>query len=62
MINSISSTTSFKRETVLGYALGNAFTGMEGSAQVSSMDTNRTSISSKKVLKGGGQTYSKLEH
>ena len=62
MINSISSKTSFKRKTVLGYALVNAFTEMEGSAQFSSMETNGTSITAKKVLKGGDQTYIQLEH
>ena len=49
-------------EIVLGYPLVNALTEMEGSAQFSSMDTNGTSITSKKVLKGGDQTYSELEH
>ena len=51
MINSILAKTSFKRETVLAYALVNAFTEMEGNAQFSSMETNGTSITSKKVLK-----------
>ena len=62
MINSILSKTSFKRETILGYGLVKAFTEMEGSAQFSSMETNGTSITSKKVLKRGDQTYSQLEH
>ena len=61
MINSILSKTSFKRETVLAYALVNAFTEMEGNAQFSSMEINVTSITSKKVLKEV-QTYSQLEH
>ena len=62
MINSILSKKSFKRETVLAYALVNAFTEMEGNVQFSSMETNGTSITSKKVLKRGDQTYSQLEH
>ena len=62
MINSNSSKTSFKMETVLGYALVKVFTKMEESAQFSSMETNGRSITSKKVLKGGDQTYSQLEH
>ena len=61
MTNSILSKTSFKRETVLAYALVNAFTEMEGNPQFSSMEINVTSITSKKVLKGV-QTYSQLEH
>ena len=61
MINSILSKNSFKRETVLAYALVNAFTEMEGNAQFPSMEINVTSITSKKVLKGV-QTYSQLEH
>ena len=61
MINSILAKTSFKRETVLAYALVNAFTEMEGNAQFSSMEFNGTSITSKKVLKRV-QTYSQLEH
>ena len=61
MINSILSKNSFKRETVLAYALVNAFTEMEGNAQFSSMEINVTSITSKKVLKRV-QTYSQLEH
>ena len=46
----------------MGYALVNAFTETEGSAQFSSMETNGTSITSKKVLKGGDQTYGQFEH
>ena len=61
MINSILAKASFKRETVLAYALVNAFTEMEGNAQFSSMETNGTSITSKKVLKAA-QTYIQLEH
>ena len=61
MINSILSKTSFNRETVLAYALVNALAEMEGNAQFSSMETNGTSITSKKVLKRV-QTYSQLEH
>ena len=44
--------TSFKRETVLAYALVNAFTEMEGNVQFFSMETKGTSITHKKVLKG----------
>ena len=61
MINSILSKTLFKRETVLAYALVNSFTEMKGNAQFSSMETNGTSIASKKVL-NGVQTHSQLEH
>ena len=61
MINSILSKTSFKRETVLAYALVNAFTEMEGNAQFSSMETSGTSITSKKILEAV-QTYIQLEH
>ena len=43
-------------------ALVKAFTEMERSAQFSSMETNGTSIASKKVFKGGDQTYSELEY
>ena len=62
MINSILSKASCKRETVLWCALVKAFTEMERSAQFSSMETNGTSIASKKVFKGGDQTYSQLEY
>ena len=46
----------------MGCALVKAFTEMEGSAQFSSMETNGTSITSKKVLKRGDQTYIQLKH
>ena len=45
----------------MAYALVNAFTEMEGNVQFSSMETNGTSITSKKVLKVV-QTCSQLEH
>ena len=61
MVNSILSKNPFKREIVLAYALVNAFTEMEGNVQFSSMETNGTSITSKKVLKVV-QTCSQLEH
>ena len=61
MINSILSKNSFKRETVLAYALVNAFTEMEGNVQFSSMEISGTPITSKTVLKGI-QTYSQFEH
>ena len=58
MVNSILSKNPFKRETVLEYALVNAFTEMEGNAQVSSMETNGTSITSKKSFKSGSNLQS----
>ena len=60
MINSILSKNLFKRETVLAYALVNAFTEIERNAQFSSMELNGTSITSKKILKRV-QTCSQLE-
>ena len=61
MINPILSKTSFKRETVLAYALVTAVIEMEGNAQLSSMETNATCITTKNVLKVV-QTYSQIEH
>ena len=60
MINSILSKNSFKTETVLAYALVNAFTKMKEMLSFS-MEFNGTSVTSKKVLKRV-QTYSQLEH
>ena len=45
----------------MAYALVNSFTEMKGNAQFSLMETNGTSVASKKVLKAV-QTHSQLEH
>ena len=50
-----------KRETVLVYALVNAFREREGNTEFSFMETSETSIDSKNVLKGV-QTHIQLEH